>query len=333
MVGCILLHGARAPQLTFAAKIKPERAHVPFKTRLRAWWEGAEVVVHQREGQAETAAPPPPRTVIGYRDPERPWQTARAKIESMLWGEGFSHPGDTEHVLALVKPFGLNPAMTVVDLCAGLGGGARAIVEEFGVWVSGMEPDQELAQAGMQISTMGGLAKKAEIAHYDPEALDIRAGTVDCALCRQLLHRVQDKQKFLRAVDRALKNRGQMVLTDYVLADAAKADSPEIKAWLGCEAVPVSLWTAEQYSQSLNQLGLEVRVVEDMTAGFRSMVLKGWAGLAAATQGASLDPELAKVVVDELERWTRRVAALDAGSLKLMRFFVIKDQGIRSLSQ
>ena len=95
---------------------------------------------------------------------------------------------------------------------------------------------------------------------------------------------------------------------------------------------PLSLGTAEQYAQDLKQLDFDVRVSEDMTAGYRSMVLKGWAGLTAATEGASLDPELVKVLVDELERWTRRIAALDAGDLKLVRFFAIKGQGIRALS-
>src|SRR5690606_22506608 len=109
-----------------------------------------------------------------------------------------SHPGDTAHVLELVKPFALDPAMTMVDLCAGLGGGMRAVVEAFGVWVDGLEPDRELAEAGMQISTMAGLAKKAPISHYAPESLDLRAGTVDCLLCRQLLHRLDDKPRYLR---------------------------------------------------------------------------------------------------------------------------------------
>lgn len=305
---------------------------VPLKLRLKAWWDGCDVVVHQREGQAEPAAPPAPRRVIGYRDPDRPWQTPRAKLACMLWGEGFSHPGDTEHVLQLVKPFALDPAMTVMDLCAGLGGGARAIVEEFGVWVSGLEPDAELAEAGMQISTKAGLAKKAEIAHYDPAKIDIRAGTVDCFLCRQLLHRVEDKARFLRAIDRALKNRGQVVLTDFMLADPSRADSPAIKAWRESEGVPLYLWTVEQYAAAFKQEGLEVRVTEDMTAAFRSMVLRGWADLTSATDGASLDPELVHALVDELERWTRRVAALESGDVKLVRFYALKDNGIRALS-
>src|SRR3546814_16281415 len=135
-----------------------------------------------------------------------------------------------------------------MDLCAGLCGGVRAIVEEFGVGVSGMEPEPDLAAAGMQIATAAGLAKKAEIQHYDPETLDIRAGTVDCLLCRQLLHRLEDKPKFFRAIDRALKNRGQLVLTDYVLADPSKAESPAIQAWQAFETAPLSLPTEEDYA-------------------------------------------------------------------------------------
>ncbi len=306
-----------------SAKPKP-RTHVPLKLRLKAWWDGCDVVVHARDGGEEPQAQTPARQVVGFRDPDKPWQTAKAKLACMLWGEGFSHPGDIGHVLELAKPFALTPAMTVVDLCAGLGGGARAIVEEFGVWVTGMEPDPELAEAGMQISTKAGQAKKAAVSHYDPENLDIRAGTVDCFLCRQLLHRVDNKAGFLTGVVRAIKGRGQLVITDYMLADAAAADSPAIQAWRESEPVPLHLATADAYAKLLAGAGLDVRVTEDMTAGFRSMVLQGWSGLTTATQGATLDPELVVALVDELERWTRRIAAFDSGALKLVRFYALR---------
>src|SRR3546814_2438206 len=99
-----------------------------------------------------------------------------------------------------------------------------------------------------------------------------------------------------------------------------------------CETAPLSLRTEDEYADILKELGFDLRVREDMTASYRRMVLNGWAGLAAATEGATLDSELVKALVDELERWTRRIAAFYARDHKLIRFFAIKAHGIRSLS-
>lgn len=314
---------------------KPCPPRPPLKLRLKGWWEGFDVVVHGRppeDKKPEPAPAAPPRRVIGVSDPDRPWQTARTKINAMLWGEGFSQPGDAAHVLELVKPFALDPAMTLVDLCAGLGGGARAIAETFGVWVTGMEPDPELAAAGMQISTSTGFGRKASIVQYDPATLDIRAGTVDCVLCRQLLHRVENKLWFLGALERGMKPRGQAVITDYVLAEAGRTRSRPVEAWIGCESQPLHLWPNEAYVQAFEDQGFEVRVSEDMTAEFRRMVLNGWAGLAAAAENCSLEPELVQALVVELELWTRRVAAMESGDIRLMRYYMRKAPGIRPMS-
>lgn len=313
-----------------AAAKKPDRPRPPLKLRLKGWWEGFDVV-HGRSPEDRTPEPAPAapeRRVIGIADPDRPWQTARTKVNAMLWGEGFSLPGDADHVLQLVKPFALDPAMTVVDLCAGLGGGARAIVEAFGIWVTGMEPDPELAAAGMQISTITGFARKASIVHYDPASLDLRAGTVDCILCRQLLHRVEDKPRFLAALDRGMKARGQIVLTDYVLADPARQHSPAVEAWVSSEGHPLHLGPADTYRRAFEDQGFEVRVSEDMTAEFRRMVLNGWAGLASTIENCSLEPELVRALAGELERWTRRIAAMEGGDVRLMRYYMRKDAGI-----
>src|SRR5690606_36765044 len=144
--------------LTVAAALKSE-LRVPLLTRLKAWWNGSEIVLRRIESERKLAAPA--RQVIGAPDPNRPWETPRVVLAQMLWGAGFSHPGGAEEALKLAKPFALNPAMTVVDLAAGLGGGARAMVDAFGVWVSGYEVDRELAAAGMQLSAQVGQAKKA----------------------------------------------------------------------------------------------------------------------------------------------------------------------------
>src|SRR5215469_13451931 len=98
----------------------------PLKVRLRAWLGF---------GDARPVAAPRPERAIAADVPEAAPETAtltRLTIAQWLWGDGFVMPGDADFVLELVKPFGLTPAMSMLDLSAGLGGPARAIAQAFG---------------------------------------------------------------------------------------------------------------------------------------------------------------------------------------------------------
>src|SRR5262245_57107937 len=117
-----------------------------FKARFLAWWEGYELP--EPEPQPESpmhrpfpnlAMPEPPPAAIA------PLDHATVRIAQQIWGEGFSRPGAEAAILTLVKPFALDPSMTVMDFGAGLGGGTRAVSNEFGVWVYGFEPDPLMA--------------------------------------------------------------------------------------------------------------------------------------------------------------------------------------------
>lgn len=316
-----------------AIKSSGDRAHVPFKLRLKAWWDGNDIVVRAAaKSRRSRAIETPLRKTVGYRDPERPWETPRVKLAQMLWGDGFSHPGAAEQAIKLAKPFGLDPAMTVLDLSAGLGGGVRALVDHFGVWVSGLEQDAEFAEAGMQISTLSGTAKKAEIGRFLADKLELRVNSIDCITCRELFHTVADKKQMLFTIAQGLKPRGQLVFTDYMLAELDRAESPAIKAWLETEPAPVDLWSLEEFTRCLADEKMDVRITEDITDEFRHMAIGAWSNLTSNTVGATLAPELKECLVQELERWTRRIAAFDSGDLKVFRVYALKSAATRMLS-
>jgi len=308
----------------------PARAKLPVGLRLKAWWDGNELVLKARAGEAPPE--PEPRKVVGYRDPARPWETHRIRMLQAVWGEGFWAPGRREYGQRLAKPFGLTPAMSLLDLGAGLGGPARACVEEFGVWVSGVERDPELAAAGKEISTLAGLAKKAEIAPYDPENFEIPPRSFDCIIARETLFTVADKARLLRVIEHGLKPHGQFVFTDYVLSGKGHADKPAVKAWIELEPVKPHLWTLDEYTRCLRELKFDIRVAEDETTAFRNLILSGWSDYTLAAANAVLDPDMARCLVQEVEIWARRVAAIDAGDLGLYRVYALKTTNDRLLA-
>jgi len=120
---------------------KAPAAEAPsFSERFMAWWEGYDLKRPARRatgdegaagGEATPAAGP------GLDRQGRPlWSATRLDVAEKLWGEGFVSPGSEDYLPTLVKPLGLNPAMSVLDLGAGLGGTTRLMAKQFGAWVS-----------------------------------------------------------------------------------------------------------------------------------------------------------------------------------------------------
>src|SRR3546814_6096004 len=81
---------------------------------------------------------------VRYDAPEP--RSMRLEVMQQIWGKGMSGPGDEEYILRLVKPLALNPAHTVIDVGAGLGGATRLIAEKFDIWITGLESDREVAE-------------------------------------------------------------------------------------------------------------------------------------------------------------------------------------------
>jgi SAM-dependent methyltransferase len=258
--------------------------------------------------KAAPAAPPPPL------DP--------ATIRQWLWGPGYTLPGNAEHVLGLVKPFGLNPAMSMLDAAAGLGGPARTVAEAFGTYVTGYERDPALARLGMEMSVAAGMVRRAPVNVLDPDAFELRAGAFDCVLAREATHALADKQRFLRTLVVALKRRGAILLTDFVRAEAA-GGLREFTTWADLQTWRSSPWTVEQYVECLAGLDLDIRVTEDMTAAYQREILSGWAGLVQNVDLRGMPRAHLVAVVDEAERWMRTIAALDGGALRVYRFYAI----------
>ena len=243
-------------------------------------------------------------------------------LRQWLWGPGFHLPGNAEYLLKLVKPFALNPAMSVLDVAAGLGGPARAISEAFGTYITGLERDPELARRGMDMSVAAGKQRHAPITQIDPETFELRTGAFDCILARGATYMVQDKERFMRVLILGLKQRGQLLLTDFVV-DPALAKRPELALWAGLQPLKPTLWTLQQYADCFKSLGFDVRITEDITHDYKLQIVLGWDNLVQNVDIKSLPKPHKLQIVSEAERWVKTIIALDAGVLKAYRFYAL----------
>lgn len=303
-----------------SGQARADKDGASLRDRFKAWWEGYDLL---DTPNAPAALEPEIRHEIHYDPPKQRWETSRVTLVQKVWGEGFTTPGGRDHILTMIKIFGLDPSMSALDLGAGLGGATRLMCGDFGVWVIGFEADENLAEAGMALSVKAGMGDKAPIHGFDPATFEHKQKSIDCVFSKEFMFSVADKPKLLKAIEDLLKPKGQFLFTDFVLAKP-HLRTPTLEAWIENEPQTPHPWALEDYQEALAGLYLDIRVAEDMTKAFRAMVIKGWADYTESTARGSVDTESAPALVDEVELWTRRIQAIDSGDLKVCRVHAFK---------
>lgn len=309
-------------------KGRARSAKIPLRMRLKAWWDGYDLIVRSLDaetgggaGASKKAAP----AAFARHGP------AHIQLMQSVWGDGHVTPGGKSHILQLVKPFNLNPAMTVLDIGAGLGGTGRTVAADFGVRATCMERDAKLVKAGTELSAAAGLGRKVELRTTDLETLDIKAKSFDCIFSKEQLFTIENKSRLIEGIDGALRDQGQFLFTDYVAAKPREASSA-LDEWAAGEPRPVHPWTPDEYLDALRNCGLDIRISEDITDQHRRFITQGWATYLSARGGESPDPSIASALVEEVELWTRRNQALESGALQAYRFYAIRKGQTRLMS-
>jgi cyclopropane fatty-acyl-phospholipid synthase-like methyltransferase len=294
-----------------------------LKSRLHAWWEGYDL--SGMKGKKAEAPPPPPPTEAqgpGVNRWGKPlWTATRIEVAEKLWGEGFNTPGGAEHIPYLVKPLGLNPAMSVLDLAAGLGGTSRTMAGKFGCWVTGLEASELLAKEGMVRSFKMGLEKKAPIETFNPEHFGYPK-RVDAIVYKEGLFAVRDKDQMFDGMEIVLKPRGHLLITDYI-AEPDKIGAKAIQNWCDKEPMQPHLWNKDQMANAFAQRNLDLRISEDISDTHRHLILTAIQGLVEHLEKHQMDASTKMAVMEEVEMWVRRVAAIEAG-MRVFRFYAIK---------
>jgi len=301
--------------------------HKPsFRERFHAWWEGYELAaapetVEPVETRRSGEKGPPPTV--------REWPKERLELVQSIFGEGMVGPGRAEDLLRMIKPLGLDEKMTVLEIGAGLGGFARLVTEDTGAYVTAFEPVPALVAAGNEISTRHGKGRKARILPAPKGHFEARQKSVDAIIGKEALFAITDKAELFSAVRKALKPGGQVTMTDYMLVGDPNSD--EYQAWLASEPFTPDLLTPAVTRSRLEELGLEVRVLEDLTDEYRAAALSAFADYAEKIRNEAPDEYKSAWALSEGELWSRRLAILQSGVVKLYRLYA-RLPGVKELT-
>ncbi|NMM44432.1 class I SAM-dependent methyltransferase [Rhodospirillaceae bacterium KN72] len=305
--------------------------YIPLSTRFQAWWDGVDARELAEYKRLRSAAPDPlaievdeePDEDDGKRWPERRVAFCR-RLFDIAEEDETVQPGGADYTLWLVKPMSLNSEQNAADLSAGLGGGTRKVSKELGLYIDGYESDPELAELAMELSRRHGMDKKVAVTPFDPDDFTLPAGRYNGILTRERAYRIRNKAKYLETICNALRPRGHIILTDFVLASPNDELSPIVEAWKDREAAEFTLWTADDYRKTLTAQRMDVRIIKDETEEFRQILLKAWTKLATSLDKGELTREFVNTMMHEAEYWLILIKAMEMGKIKYYRFHGIR---------
>jgi cyclopropane fatty-acyl-phospholipid synthase-like methyltransferase len=246
------------------------------------------------------------------------WHAAPGEVSEKMWGTGCLTPAEDYFTDLLIKPLNLTKDLSVLDLAAGLGARMRRATRQYGVYVTGREPDPAIAARGMAISIAQGRGKKDVITPYDPMNF-AETQKYDCIICRETMYRVADRQKFIASITACCKPRAQVSFTDYIVNPESK-DQPAIVAWKAFEqdADPAGL---VEMAELWAKAGISLRVHDDQTDYYKREVKEGLLRFTKfLASSAKPDEETKKAIEKRIQIWAHRMAAMEEG-MRFYRFY------------
>jgi cyclopropane fatty-acyl-phospholipid synthase-like methyltransferase len=315
--------------LNFVKRMQPLQSMGPFFSRLRQgsiglaqdfWkdghWEKPEddfVQIHE--------SPVMPTEAVVLQGTGGLWHAQPGEISEKMWGQGYVTPGDEFVTDLLMGPLGITKDMGLLDLSAGLGGRLRKATTKFGVYITGLEPDPEIAARGMALSVSEGRGTYDAIAAYDPMTLT-SSRVYDCIVARETIYRVSDKAKFIRSIAACCKPKAQVSFTDYIVNPELR-DKPAIVAWRAFEkgADPIGLL---EMAEIWAKTGISIRVHDDQTEYYKKEVKKGLVAFSKfMASGVKPDEQTKAAIEKRIMIWAHRIAAIDEG-MKFYRFYGLR---------
>src|SRR3546814_19413894 len=126
-----------------------------------------------------------------------------------------------------------------------------------------------------------------------------------------------------------IRPRGQLLFTDYVLAE--KADERAVYTWAEDEPKRPYPWPMRDYEDMLTDARLDIRIKEDITDEVYAILTGSWAHFLSSLKGKRVDKDTSAAIDTPVALLTRRARAIDARALRIRRFQALQKPQERSL--
>jgi ubiquinone/menaquinone biosynthesis C-methylase UbiE len=241
-----------------------------------------------------------------------------------LWAWDQDHYGGLGAVETLARRAAIAPGMTVLDICAGLGGPARFLAHRFAVRVTGVDLTHSRCAAGARLTALVRLSPQVRLLRADAQVLPFRGRAFDAAVSQEGLLHVPDKAAVLRECARVLKSGARLAFSDWVARPRLEENERRrLDEWMAA----VTLQTIGGYRELLARAGFALVEAEDLSAEWIGILrerLRMYRGMREQTVA-----RFGQARYDEYNQlYAFFVGLVEAGKLGGARFSATADRGL-----
>jgi arsenite methyltransferase len=184
-------------------------------------------------------------------------------LVALLLGDSY-HPGGADLTHRLAEALGLQPGERVIDVACGIGTTALLLAAERRVEILGIDLGEAQIGRARRRAAHAGLDGQAQFRIGDAERLPADDGApgagFDAAVCECALCTFPDKRTALAELDRVVRPRGRVGITD-VWLDPARLD-PDLRGLAGRVACIADARPIDEIRTLVEDAGLVVDRVE-----------------------------------------------------------------------
>jgi sarcosine/dimethylglycine N-methyltransferase len=188
-----------------------------------------------------------------------------------LYAYDQDHYGGLAAVDRLIGRAAIKSGMTVLDVCAGLGGPARYIARRTGARLTGIDLTTSRAIGAARLTRLVGLADAATFVNGDATALPFADGSFNAAIAQEAFLHIADKAALFSELHRVLRPGGRLAFSDWTAA--ANLDSAT-RERLASGIAARDIRAPDDYRAAIAQAGFSDVAVEDLSAEWRDILIE-----------------------------------------------------------